>query len=231
MKIKTIIVDDEPRAHKVLETYIQKNTELELVGEFLNAVSAYEFLKNNKVDLILLDITMPSIDGFALVRMLSPSPLIVFTTAHPEFALESYDYNAVDYLKKPISPERFSKAISKVSNLLTNRNPPKSFPEFLDLKIDGVIRRFQLSEICYFQSLGNYIKVITDDKRYLTQITTKEIEESLPKELFIRIHKSYIVNKARIEKVTEEEVILGALKLPIGKTFKKYVKDSTSSTD
>lgn len=226
MKLSIVIIDDEPRAHKVLENYITRNSDIKLVGNFMNALTAYEFLKSNEVDLLFLDITMPQIDGFAFLRMLEKVPMVVFTTAHSQFALESYDYDAVDYLKKPISYERFTKALKKVMYQLSLKLPKEELRTEIQLKIDGEPLKIPFDTIFYFQSLGNYIKVITESKTYITQITTKEIEDQLPRELFIRIHKSFIINKVKMSKFTETEVIVGQTALPIGKTFKKYVRDS-----
>jgi len=228
MEIKVVMVDDEPRAHKVLENYISRIPRLKLGATFLNATTAYEYLRTTATDLLLLDITMPGIDGFAFLRMLTKPPRVIFTTAHAEFALESYEYNAVDYLKKPISFERFGRAIRKLEDLMIDRSKEGKEEKYIDLKIDGVTKRIPFHQIYYFQSLGNYIKVITENKIYISQVTTKDIEDFLPTGLFVRIHKSYIVNKAFIDRITEYQVVLGSITLPIGKTYKKYVKILTS---
>ena len=228
MKINCIIIDDEPRAHKVLENYVSRMPDISLVGTFFEGPAALDFLQKNKVDFVFLDITMPEMNGFSLLDNLSDRPQVIFTTAHSKFALESYDYDAVDYLKKPISFERFSKAIQKLMILLArNGLEAKPITDHIDLRVDGEIVTVPFINIQYFQSLGNYVKVITSQKTLLTQITTKEIEDSIPKELFVRIHKSYIVNKTLIGKVTDETVLIGAITLPIGKTFKRYVIDAT----
>lgn len=228
MKTKVIIVDDEPRAHKVLEMYVDRIPDMELAGNFTDALSARNFLQQNAIDIIFLDITMPQISGFDLLRLLTNPPLIIFTTAHPEFAFESYDYDAVDYLKKPIPFERFSKAVNKAISLLPIKRPQALIKDRIELRVEGEVKVIPFSTIQYFQSLGNYIKVITDEKPLIVQITTAEIESALPKEVFIRIHKSFIVNRARIKIASEDEIILGDQKLPIGKTFKKYVKETLS---
>lgn len=223
MKIDCIIVDDEPRAHKILENYIGRTSEIQLVGSFSNGPAAIEYLKSNNVDLLFLDITMPEMNGFNLLDNLYQRPQVIFTTAHSKFALESYEYNAIDYLKKPISFERFTKAIQKLLNHIKNKSTEKPLPDHIDLRVDGETIPILFHDIQYFQSLGNYVKVITSQKTLLTQITTKEIEDSIPKELFVRIHKSYIVSKAFIKKITDESVLVGTELLPIGKTFKRYV--------
>jgi DNA-binding LytR/AlgR family response regulator len=225
MKIKVLIVDDEPRAHTVLQNYIARMPELELAGDCFNAIEAYQFLKKQTVDLLFLDITMPEIDGFGFLRMLETQPNVIFTTAHSEFAVESYDYNAIDYLKKPIPFERFLKAVNKAMHQIENHVFTVPQKRSIELKINGEMRSISLEKISYIQSLGNYVKIFTDDKNHLIQVTTKELEELLPK-TFLRIHKSFIVNRSRISHVSDEEIQMGETKLPIGKTFKKYVKET-----
>jgi two-component system, LytTR family, response regulator len=224
--MKVIIVDDEPRAHKVLEHYIRNVAELELKGGFIDTIKAYEFLKQNPVDLILLDISMPAIDGFTLLRMLAAPPLVIFTTAHAEFALESYEYDAVDYLKKPISFSRFEKAIHKALLRMPESSSTPVVAGSIDLRIDGAPVTIPLASILFIQSFGNYVKVVTSGRTYVTQCTTREMESILPRAMFIRIHKSYIVNKSMINSITEEMMIIDTLPVPIGRTFRKYVKDS-----
>lgn len=224
-KIKVLIVDDEPRAHAILENYIARTPELELAGNCYNAIEAQDFLKTNPVHLVFLDITMPEVDGFGFLKMLEKQPLVIFTTAHSEFALESYDYNAVDYLKKPIPFERFAKAINKLTEWVEKGISFEPLKDILDLKIDGSIRSVPFDHILYVQSLGNYVKIVTEGKVLVTQITTSELEESLPRSQFLRIHKSYIVNKSKIDKMMDDELVIKGNTLPIGKTFKKYVKE------
>jgi DNA-binding LytR/AlgR family response regulator len=228
MKLTTIIVDDEPRAHNIIENYVARVPGLSLVGKFTNALSAREFIQSNHIDLLFLDITMPEVNGFDLLKLLDKPPLVIFTTAHPEFAFESYDFDAVDYLKKPIPFERFEKAINKAIQLLRIKSPDNLLPKEIELKIDGETQTVEFSSIFYFQSLGNYIKVITNGKQLIAQVTTSEIEKLVPKEIFIRIHKSFIVNRTKIESLSEDEMVLNGHQLPIGKTFKKYVHNILS---
>jgi DNA-binding LytR/AlgR family response regulator len=224
-KIRVLITDDEPGAHKVLENYIRRIPELELAGNCFNAIEAYSFLKDNSVDLILLDITMPEVNGFSFLKMLNRPPFVIFTTAHVEFAMESYDFNAVDYLKKPIRFERFTKAVNKLTEWIEKGMTIDPGKQSIDLKVNGVIRSIPLNSISYIQSLGNYVKIFLDKRFLVTQITTAELEDSLPKSSFVRIHKSYIVNSSKIEEIRDEDLLVRSNRLPIGKTFKKYVKE------
>lgn len=224
MKLEVAIVDDEPRAHKVLESYLAKIPGIRVVGNFTDALTAYRFLLENTVDIVFLDITMPEVDGFAFLQMLPKPVHVIFTTAHSEFALESYDYNAIDYLKKPIPYERFVKAVTKAINVLESKPLEFNVPEHIDLKVDGENRTVPFNTIRYFESYGNYIKVVTNARTLLTQITTHELERSLPPSLFMRIHKSFIVNRSKIVESHGDEILLEeGTRLPIGKTFKKYV--------
>jgi two-component system LytT family response regulator len=226
MKVRVLIVDDEPRAHTVLQNYIARMPELELAGDCFNAIEAYQFLKQETVDIIFLDITMPEIDGFGFLRMLDRQPAVVFTTAHSEFAVESYEYSAVDYLKKPIPFERFLKAVGKAIQWVENKISLVPQKKIIQLRIDGELQSIQLDKVIYIQSLGNYVKIFMDKKNCLVQVTTKELEDILPRNMFLRIHKSFIVNRIRIGNISDEEISVGGAILPIGKTFKKYVKET-----
>lgn len=230
MILNAIVVDDEPRALIILRTYFLKSDDIQFCGEFLNARSALEFLKEHRVDVLFLDINMPEMDGFSLLRELDPCPAIIFTTAYSEFAVESYEMDAVDYLKKPFSFERFRKAVDKVKKVMRNKSELSDEPKEIQFRIEGKTMRLLFEDIRYFQSLGNYIKIVTHEKTHLSQMTTKELESALPRQSFIRVHKSYIVNRAMIRSVHLDEIIIGDQQIPIGKTFKKYVDDCLRHT-
>lgn len=219
-----IIVDDQPRAHAVLEHYIAQVDGLKLSGKFTSAMEAIDFLESNRVDIVLLDINMPEVDGFEFLHRIGRPPLAIFTTASSEFALKSYEYDAIDYLKKPIPFERFQKAIEKAMRICDGKTG-RSIQDRIELRIGGEMQSIPFSEISYFQSMGNYIKVHTRGKVILTQCTTQEIERKLPSEVFIRIHKSFIVNRSKVDNKTDDEIVIGSVTLPIGKTFKRYVKN------
>lgn len=230
MKIRTILIDDEPRAHVIIENYANRCGELNLLGKFLNAPSALEFMNNHEVDLILLDINMPVIDGFTFLSTLNHPPLVIFTTAYAEFALESYEVNAIDYLKKPIPYERFLRAISKVKEKINGAGNAQLCPTSITLKIDGSDLKIPFENILYLQSFGNYVKVFTEAKVLVTQITTKEIEDQLPHQHFLRIHKSFIVSRSKIQSISDTHVTVAGKQLPIGKTFKVYFRNSISNS-
>jgi DNA-binding LytR/AlgR family response regulator len=226
-KIRVLIVDDEPGSHKILENYIFRKTELELTGVAFNAIEAGLFLSAHSVDVIFLDITMPEIDGFAFIKMLKKPPFIIFTTAHSQYALESYEYNAVDYLKKPIPFDRFTRAINKLLLMMDKGASSEPVKNDIRLKVGGCMTSVPLNQILYVQSMGNYVKIFMENKFLITQVTTAELEDNLPKLSFLRIHKSFIINRSKIEEISGDELRIGGNRLPIGKTFKKYVKELT----
>ncbi|MGC4056813.1 MAG: LytTR family DNA-binding domain-containing protein [Chitinophagaceae bacterium] len=221
--LKCVIADDEPGAHNILRRYIEELPETELIGSCFNALEVHQLLKSHHADILLLDINMPEIDGFALLDMLPEPPAVIITTAYSDYAMKSYEYDAVDYLHKPIRFERFIKAIDKASRRLDRGAVQENISE-LDIKVDGKMVRIPTSEIIYLQSMGNYVKLVGHKKNYITAGTTREIEQKLPMPQFIRIHKSYIVNTSQIKEVKSDQVITPKETLPLGKTFKKYLE-------
>lgn len=219
---KCIIVDDEPAAHYVLVNYIQKNPQLDLVAKFYNGIEAMTFLRENKVDLMFLDIDMPEITGLELLKIIPSAPKTILTTAYSEFALESYDYGVIDYLLKPIYFPRFLKAIDRFFSL--DVPEPKSSAETIaaiSVKVDGFFMDIELNNLLYAQSFGNYVKLFTKTRTYLASTTTNEIQSNLPDSLFMRIHKSYIVALDKIEAIEKDFVVINKVKLPIGITYKR----------
>lgn len=225
MKIKVLIVDTDPLTHEVLKNYIKRTPELELIGSSFNLTEAQSIIKTNSIDLMFFEINSPKTAGFDFLKMLKNSPFIIFTATHSKFALESYEYNSIDYLKKPITYERFLKSIDKLIHWIRKDRALGQKKGRIDLKIEGEIHSLPLNQILYIKSFGNYVKVVMENKTILTEITTKELEDKLPKKSFIRIHKSFIINKYKIVALSEQELTIGNAKLPIGKTYKKYVKE------
>lgn len=230
MKLKCIIVDDEPGAQSVLENYIGRLDEIELAGKFSNAVDAFKFLKTIMVDVMLLDINMPEVDGFELLDLLEIKPAVIITTAYSDFALEGFEYGAVDYLHKPIRFERFVKAMEKAAKWCSVKPVPKN-GDYIELKIDGRRQAVKLGDVYYAESFRNYIKIHTVAKDVLLLMTISELERKLPNEMFIRIHKSYIINKQRIENAAGDKVMVKEILLPVGKTYKKYFEEFLRSEE
>jgi len=223
---KCIIVDDEPAAHYVLANYIKQNPNLELVFQGYNGIEAMDYLRENRVDLMFLDINMPEISGMELLKILQVHPKTILTTAYSEFALESYDYGVIDYLLKPIYFPRFLKAVDRF--FLTENTINKEdemIVNSVNVKIDGYFVDIELDQLLYAQSFGNYVKLHTIKRTYLASITTSELEKCLPEKNFMRIHKSYIVALDKIEAAEKDFVIIKKEKLPIGITYRRELTD------
>ncbi|KAF2516573.1 LytR/AlgR family response regulator transcription factor [Flavobacterium foetidum] len=229
MAFKCIIVDDEPPATRILENYIGKVNFLEKVGVFNDSLKALEFLNAQTVDVIFLDIQMPQLTGLQLSRIISKNIKVIFTTAYPDFALEGFELNAVDYLLKPISFERFYQAVSKLNSepktIVSNQS---NLPDLLFVKTDGK-NKFQkifLSDILYVESLQNYVCIHTEKQQIITHSSLKNVIESLPENEFIQIHKSYVVSLKHIASTDNFSVFINEKELPIGATFKDAFFDT-----
>jgi DNA-binding LytR/AlgR family response regulator len=222
---KCIIVDDEPAAHYVLANYIKQNPQLELVAQCYNGIEAMDYLRENKVDLMFLDINMPEITGMELLKIIPAHPKTILTTAYSEFALESYDYNVIDYLLKPIYFPRFLKAVERFFSTENVMKGEEEVVHSVSVKVDGYFMDIKLDELLFAQSFGNYVKLHTLKKTYLASITTSEFEKCLPEKSFVRIHKSYIVALDKIEATEKDFVIIKNEKLPIGITYKRELSD------
>jgi len=235
--VKTLIIDDEPLALDVLEAYIAKIPELELVGRCANAVEANDMLRKQPVDLIFLDIQMPQITGIEFIKALQDPPMFIFTTAYSNYALEGYELNAVDYLLKPISFERFMKAINKVLSQYELRHreaipadqgqPPADGEDFFFVKADKKLVRIKYDEILYIEGLKDYVIIRLEQGRVVTLQTMKSLEDKLPADKFMRIHRSYIVSIDKIHAVDGTSVDVfekGVVKqLPIGKNYRDEI--------
>lgn len=232
--IKTIIVDDEPLALDVLEAYVSKMPNLQLVARCENAFEANEALQNHKIDLIFLDIQMPQLNGIEFLRSLSNPPAVVFTTAYSEYAVEGFELNAVDYLVKPISMDRFMKAVNKAAEVIARK--PESQPQqeeandnFFFVKADKKLVKIVFDDIVYIEGLKDYVIIKNENSRVITLQTMKSLEDKLPAQIFKRIHRSFIVNLNKILAVDGSVVEVtekGQVKqLPIGKNYKDELLD------
>ncbi|MCF0056264.1 LytTR family DNA-binding domain-containing protein [Dyadobacter sp. CY356] len=222
--MKAIAVDDEPMALEIIGALAAKVPFLDLSASFVNAFDAIRFIKENHVDLIFLDIKMPDISGFELLKALSKEPLVVFTTAYTEHAVKSYELDAVDYLLKPFSSERFAKACYKASEVLEFRTKtlnPK--PEFLFLKSGFEQIKVFFNEILFIESSGNYMVFRLPTSKILSRLTMKEVLELLPETDFIRVHRSFIISKNRVSKIERNHLHIGKHVIPIGSMFMNEV--------
>ncbi|MFV8375116.1 LytR/AlgR family response regulator transcription factor [Flavobacterium sp. LB1P62] len=222
---KCIIVDDEPAAHYVLANYIKQNPQLELVFQGYNGIETMDYLRENKVDLMFLDINMPEITGLELLKIIPTHPKTILTTAYSEFALESYDFGVIDYLLKPIYFPRFLKAIDRFFSTENTIKTEEVTINSVSVKVDGYFIEIELDQLLFAQSFGNYVKLHTIKRTYLASITTSEFEKCLPEKNFIRIHKSYIVALDKIDATEKDFVIIKKEKLPIGITYRRELID------
>jgi DNA-binding LytR/AlgR family response regulator len=222
--MRVIIIDDEPKAIKLLSAYLEHFSKFELIATFRNGLKAIEFLNTNSVDVAFLDINMPHLSGLSLAKMLDKDIAIVFTTAYSEHALESYDVNAVDYLLKPISLERFSRSISKLMDKFSNNsNLNKSettAPTSILLKSGLETHQVHIANITHLKKDGNYMYYFFDDKKLMVRQNIADALQQL-NDHFIQIQKSYIVNYRKINSFTSEYVVINGNKIPIGLQFKK----------
>lgn len=225
-----LIVDDEYMARLLLEEYVRKLPLLTLTGSCENALEAFHLLKNNSVDIVFLDIQMPHLTGLEFVQTLRDKPAIVFTTAYSEHAVEGFRLDAVDYLLKPFSFERFVQAVNKAIDFVSFHHPPfpkeapsvSPLPDHFFVKSDGKLVKIRFADILYIEGLKEYVSIYTSDKqRIITLQSIKNLEISLPENSFIRIHKSYIVSISHIEAIVGNQVEINKKLLPIGATYKE----------
>ena len=227
-KIKCIIVDDEPLAIEIMESYVQKVDQLELKGSFRNAVTAFSFLQSNPVDLIFLDIQMPKLTGIDFLKTLKNPPKVIFTTAYRDYALDGFELEIVDYLLKPIPFDRFLKAVGRVTQqpvttVVKNIVASEPTEQPLFFKVDKKMVKVKMNDILYIESIKDYVKVKTHDKEIITQQKIGYLEESLPKHIFLRIHRSFIAAINKIESYSASEIEIGKIQLPIGRNYKNEV--------
>lgn len=224
--IRCIIVEDEPLAVKVLADYVSQVPFLELQGTFKDAILATEYLRNNSVDLIFLDIHLPKLKGMAFLRTLHNPPAVIITTAYHQYAVEGFDLSVTDYLLKPIEFERFLLAVNKVKTAHGEKQHADETDDTKDcifLNVQKKKVKILFSEIIYIESQREYIKIVTTKREYLSKISTHEIEELLPSNLFKRIHRSFIVSLSKIDSYTAEEVEVNGVPIPIGRGYKDVI--------
>lgn len=238
MKIKCIAIDDEPFALGIIEEYIKKVPFLELLQSFDNAIESIDYIKNNEVDLLFLDIQMEELTGIQLLQVLNPKPLVIFTTAYDSYALKGYELDVMDYLLKPISIERFMKAVDKVYDfvklkkqkatnpqIIVQSNENKSSQYFF-VKTEHRLEKIEFDDIYCIEGQGDYLKIITKHKNIMTLQNFKNMEASLPSDNFIRVHKSYMIALNKIESIERNRVKIGEHLIPISDTYKKTFYDT-----
>jgi DNA-binding LytR/AlgR family response regulator len=228
MKTHCIIVDDEPLARKAMASLLSRFDDLEVVADCENTFKAMKVLQEKRVDLMFLDIQMPEVSGLEFLRALKNPPAVILTTAHREYALEGYELDVIDYLLKPVSFERLMKAINKYYDLYQVKASSGTFEEgekkgFITIRADRKNIRINVSDILWVRSLKDYVQIYATDQKYITQLTLGEIETMLPEQLFLRIHRSYIINLSRVTAFTGQDVEINEMEIPIGGSFKNLV--------
>ncbi len=228
--MRCLAVDDEPKALNIIRHYVEKVPGLELLGEFRSGVDALRFLNTESVDLIFLDINMPDLTGMELLQIVTLPPLVIFTTAYSEYAVQSYDWDAVGYLLKPIEFAKFLKAVHKAQALLLRKSSPllplataSLLPStsYLLIKSGGQTHQLKITDILYLEASGNHVLVVTTERKIVTLISLSEIAKSLPPQVFYRIHKSFIVSLPHVEIIESYQVKMKGRAIPIGKTYRE----------
>ncbi|SHF63764.1 two component transcriptional regulator, LytTR family [Mariniphaga anaerophila] len=228
MEIKALVVDDEPLAQNVIEQYAKKLPNLQVEAKCNDAICAHQVLQNQQIDLIFLDINMPKLSGISFLKNLKNAPLVIFTTAYSEYALEGFELDAVDYLKKPFGFERFCKAFYKAEELLRLKNLEKGTaltkadsPDFIFIKSNKKTYKVNFAEICFIEGLGDYIQIHLTSQKIVANLSMKKIVEMLPADKFYRIHKSFIISLDNIELIEGNSVVVNKKRLPIGSSYRQ----------
>lgn len=240
--IRVLIVDDEAPAHAVLEAHCSKNDDLNVIGNCYDGTSALAFLRQHPVDLMFLDMQMGDLSGFEVLKTLERLPCVVFVTAYSDYALESYEFGVIDYLLKPVRYARFVVAVEKVRRYLgltqvelkadaesTPEEAKTAVPAFISVKVDGVTERIEVERINAIEAWGNYVKLHLTGQTHIERRTLSDLEKTLAKHGFARIHKAWIVRLTAIEAIDGNRVRLGGQLLPIGAIYKQKLRDLIAS--
>lgn len=217
--MKCIIVDDDEMSRTTLQMFCEKIENLEVEATFESGIEAINWLKKNDTDLVLLDIEMPDLSGMELVKTIDNLPQIIFITGHTEYALEAFEYHVTDFVPKPVTYARLMKAVDRAAEL--NDNVKSSTPEELFVRVDSKYVRIQLDDILFVESLGDYVKFITDKKTYIVHSTLKNIDDKLKSDHFIKVHRSYIVNITKIVDIEETNLVIRDKVIPISRAHKQ----------
>lgn len=227
MRINCLIIDDEPVARKGLAEYINEVEFLTLVGQCEHPIRAAEVLKTQNVDLIYLDVQMPKLSGIDFLKTLANPPMVILTTAHPDYALEGYALNVVDYLLKPITFERFMKASQKALEMFSLRQSQNIRRDVADdhffVKADNRIEKVSFAEVLYIEAMQNYVTIHTTQRKLIAWLTLSSLADQLPGDYFVKVHKSYVVAIPRITAIEGNEILIGDVRIPIGRNHRDEV--------
>lgn len=218
-----LVVEDEPLAQNVLKNFIGTHPSLRLAAVCSDAFEAQAILLEQTVDILFLDINLPQLSGINFLKTLSVKPAIIFTTAYPEFAVEGFELDAVDYLLKPFSLERFLKAVNKVVQARKQENTTDKTEAFISLKADKKVYRVAVTDILHLEALGDYVRVTTNESQYVVNETLRDLLQQLPPNNFLRVHKSFAVAKNRISFLEGNYIRVGSRDIPIGATYREEV--------
>jgi DNA-binding LytR/AlgR family response regulator len=224
-KLSCIIVDDEPVARKILQEFTEQTPFLDLLGKFESAMKAEEFLNDNQTDLIFLDIEMPKVSGLQMLKRINTESMVILTTAFPQYALDGYELDIIDYLLKPFALHRFLKAVQKAKDFyeMKNQSGNAPRPSYIFIKSDKRIEKVELSEILYAEVLGNYVTIYTERRKIIAYLTMKSLESQLSPGDFIKIHQSFLVNRSKIDSVEGNDLKVGTKTLPISRNYRDSV--------
>jgi two-component system, LytTR family, response regulator len=229
MKIKCVLIDDEPLAIKVLQNYFNNFTDFEVIATFNNSLEALDFINSTPVDAVFLDINMPMMTGFELISLIENKTKVIITTAFREFAAESYDLDVLDYLVKPIPLPRFIKCINKITTEFNLKNNIKvettKGDSHIFIKVDKKMMKINIEEILFVEGMKEYIKVVTPDKTYITHKSLTSLCEELPADRFLRIHKSYVIALNKVKSIEGNRIQIQSYTIPIGRNYSKDVKN------
>lgn len=228
MTIKCLVIDDEPVARKGIAGYVNQTSFLTLAGICKSAIEANEFLRREKADLLFLDIQMPDLTGTEFVRSLENPPAIIFTTAYRDYAIEGFELNALDYLVKPISFQRFLKAANKAQTYFEAQRASAPRPagieqDYFFIKSDGQFIKIKLEDVLYFESEKDYVFIFTEQKRYLTLLSLKQLEKELPPERFLRVHRSFLVALEKIELLDGNQLVIKDKRIPVSRSLQETI--------
>lgn len=220
-----VIVDDEPLALEGIGSYVHEIDFLKLSGSCENALELTRVMDQQKIDLIFLDIQMPKMNGMDFLKITADPPLVVITSAYPSYALESFQFNVVDYLLKPITFDRFFKAAKKAKDyfLLRNGQPAAVADNYFFVKCEQKYEKIFLDDILYIEGMQNYVRIHTEKGKYMTLLSLKDIEQNLEQGSFLRVHKSYIVNTSKIDSIEKHEISIRSIRIPISRNFREEV--------
>ena len=221
LTLNCLVVDDDSLSRNILEDLINDTTSLNLAASCQDPIQAFNFLKEQQVDLLFLDIEMPKMDGMEMLRNLNPLPQVVLVTSHTEYAVESYEYDVTDFIKKPITPARFLKAIDKVyKRLSTEETKITTKGDTIFIKSDSRLVQINTNKIFWIEALGNYMRVITENGKYTILSTMKDVASKLPSDEFVRVHRSFIVRVDKIKSIEDNYIIIDEKQINIGKAYK-----------